>query len=141
EGVALLFISHDLAVVRELCDEVAIMYLGEIVEMGPADEIFSRPHHPYSEALLAASLEPDPHYEQGRQRVLAGSDLPSQYAPPPGCPFHPRCHVGREVGGGTLPMICSVQDPTLVRYEASNVACHFPGRTLTIRSARQGSSS
>ena len=133
EHVGLLFISHDLAVVRELCDEVAIMYLGEIVEKGPAKEIFDRPRHPYSQALLAASLEPDPEYERDRHRVLAGSELPSQYAPPSGCSFHPRCHVARSVGEGEIPNVCRSVHPELEESDGSRVACHFSDATLKFK--------
>jgi oligopeptide/dipeptide ABC transporter ATP-binding protein len=90
-GLAYLFISHDLAVVEHLAHRIAVMYLGRIVETGPARELCSRPRHPYTRALLSAVPTLDP--ASRRQRMMLGGDLPSPLRPPSGCPFHPRCPV------------------------------------------------
>jgi peptide/nickel transport system ATP-binding protein len=88
-GLTYLFITHDLATAKYLCDRIAVMYLGRIVEIGPREEIFRRPHHPYTKALLEAVPVPDP--ERRRQAELPRGEIPSAVFPPPGCHFHPRC--------------------------------------------------
>ncbi len=113
--LAMLFVSHDLAVVRYLCDRVAVMYLGRIVESGPVDEVFEHPRHPYTVALLSA-------VPSTRQRTdvpieLAG-EVPSAADIPPGCPFHPRCWKAQDKCRTVLPQL----DP----LDRAHVACHFP---------------
>ncbi len=88
-GLSLLFISHDLGVIREVCDRVAVMYLGEIVEKAPTEQLFTNPQHPYTKALLSAIPEPDPRKRGDRVRLTG--NVPSPSAPPPGCRFHTRC--------------------------------------------------
>jgi peptide/nickel transport system ATP-binding protein len=117
-GTSLLFISHDLSMVRYLCDYIIVMYLGKVCEVGPAEQLFSPPYHPYTEALLSAVPVPDPSVEQARIR-LEGS-VPSALNPPSGCRFHTRCQ--RKVGE-----ICEKTDPPeLVTSKGHKIYCHIP---------------
>ena len=116
-GLSYLFIAHDLAVVRQLAHRVAVMYLGRIVEIGPADEVLSRPRHPYTQALLSAVPEPDPATK--RTRLVLAGEPPSPSAPPPGCAFHPRCFHPRKDGR------CSADRPELRLLGSVQTACHY----------------
>jgi oligopeptide/dipeptide ABC transporter ATP-binding protein len=114
-GLTYLFISHDLSVVEHISDRVAVMYLGSIVELSPAEELYSRPRHPYTEALLSAVPSVDP--DQVMKRILLPGDVPSPSNPPPGCKFHPRCRYAKE--------ICSVEWPAWREISPDHwVACH-----------------
>jgi oligopeptide/dipeptide ABC transporter ATP-binding protein len=121
-GLTYLFISHDLSVVRHLCDRIAVMYLGQIVEIGRVGEIDVNPQHPYTAALLSAVPVPDPDAAARRSRVVLRGDLPSPIDPPSGCRFHPRCPRAQD--------LCRIEAPRLdVRLAASAghlAACHFP---------------
>jgi oligopeptide/dipeptide ABC transporter ATP-binding protein len=116
DQLTLVLISHDLSVVHHLSHRIAVMYLGEIVEVGDADQVFSQPLHPYSQALLSAVPTPDPDRERQRERLLLGGDPPSAMNPPTGCRFHPRCPYADPV--------CSVAHPPLVPKTGDHsVAC------------------
>ncbi len=120
-GLTYLFIAHDIAVVRHTCDDVAVMYLGKIVERAETDTLFERPMHPYTHALLSAVPAPNPVTERQRTRILLEGDVPSPINPPSGCRFHTRCPVGKDKE------ICRTEEPPLEELEAGHwVACHFP---------------
>lgn len=116
-GFACLFITHDLSAVEYLADDIAVMYLGQLVEQGTREEIFARPRHPYTQALLAAAPVADPARQRARTPVLLGDDLPSAMDPPSGCRFHTRCPVA-------VPR-CAEEVPPLRRFGGSTVACHL----------------
>jgi oligopeptide transport system ATP-binding protein len=117
-GLTYLFIAHDLSMVRHICDRVAVMYLGKIVEMGPTSAVYDNPLHPYTQSLLSAVPEPDPSKEEARQRIIIKGDLPSPANPPHGCNFNTRCPVAFEY--------CYHQpDPPLIEHEPGHwAACH-----------------
>ncbi len=118
-GLTYIFIAHDLGVVRHVSDRIAVMYLGKIVELSPAEELYTRPIHPYTEALLSAVPIPDPDESAGRERIVLEGDVPSPIDPPPACRFHPRCRYATE--------ICREIEPPLTDYGGGHLAaCHHP---------------
>lgn len=135
-GLSYLFIAHDLAVVRHVSDRIAVMYLGRIVEEGPAEEVYERPKHPYTEALLSAIPVPQPKRQRSRARIVLEGDIPSPAAPPPGCRFHTRCAYAME--------ICRSVDPAAYKSaDGTTVYCHLhtegpllAGETIVGLSAR-----
>ena len=113
-----LFISHDLGVVRYMSDYIAVMYLGKIVELGPAEEVFEKPLHPYTKMLLASIPVPDPELARRKPRVVVRGEPPSPINPPPGCRFHPRCPEAMDR--------CRREEPRLEEVEKGHfVACHL----------------
>jgi peptide/nickel transport system ATP-binding protein len=119
-GLTIVFIAHDLSVVRHVCDRVAVMYLGKIVELADADQLFDHPRHPYTGALLSAVPVPDPRLAREKNRQVLGGDVPSPTNPPPACRFHTRCPKAQDGK-------CNVDEPFLEVKEGGNLAaCHFP---------------
>ncbi len=118
-GLSYVFIAHGLSVVRHFSDQIAVMYLGKIVELSPAAELYHKPIHPYTEALLAALPIPDPRDNRARERRVVGGEPPSPIAPPPGCRFNTRCPRATE--------ICKEVEPPLAEYAGGHLAaCHHP---------------
>jgi oligopeptide transport system ATP-binding protein len=121
-NLSYLFIAHDLAVVRHICDSVAVMYLGRVVEQASRDEIFNDPRHPYTKSLLSAVPVPDPEAERARERIVLEGDVPSPLDPPPGCSFAPRCPWRNEVPDDR----CNREIPELIDLDGRKRACFLP---------------
>ncbi len=133
-GVAYLFIAHDLSVVRHVSDRIAVMYLGRLVEQGPAEVVYTSPKHPYTEALLSAVPVPDPTIQRTRKRIVLSGDMPSPVDPPAGCRFHTRCPYVMDVCRTVDPEATSTPDGTTVHCHL-----HTTGPVLagdTVRSLR-----
>ncbi len=119
-GLTIIFIAHDLSVVRHMCDRIAVMYLGKIVELATADQLYAHPRHPYTGALLSAVPVPDPVLAAQKRRQILTGDVPSPANPPPACRLHTRCP--KAVMG-----TCDVDPPQLLRKDGGSIAaCHFP---------------
>jgi peptide/nickel transport system ATP-binding protein len=122
----MVFISHDLSIVRYLSDRVVVMYLGYIVEQGTTDQIFAPPYHPYTEALLAAIPIADTNYV--KRKVVLEGDIPSATNPPPGCPFQTRCQYKSQVPGGR----CEKELPDLREVSSGHfIRCHLPAEIFS----------
>ena len=118
-GLSYLFVAHDLSVVRHVSDRIAVMYLGKLMEVSPAEELYTKPIHPYTNALLAAVPIPDPRENRRRERVVVAGEPPNPIDPPSGCVFHPRCPRATD--------ICSKVEPPLAIYPDGHLAaCHHP---------------
>ena len=118
-GLTYLFVAHDLSVVRHVSDRIAVMYLGRIMELAPSEELYVKPIHPYTRALLAAIPIPDPRENRARERIVITGEPPSPVDPPPGCVFHTRCPRAQD--------ICRAEVPQLSEYANGHLAaCHFP---------------
>jgi peptide/nickel transport system ATP-binding protein len=118
-GLTYIVISHDLGVIRYMSDRIGVMYLGKMVEIGPADAVYNRPAHPYTQGLLSAVPVPDPRIERSKVKVVPRGELPSPINPPSGCRFRTRCPKAKE--------ICAEVEPPLRLFETGQVAaCHFP---------------
>jgi oligopeptide/dipeptide ABC transporter ATP-binding protein len=114
-----LFVAHDLSVVRHVSDRIAVMYLGKLMEVSPAEELYTKPIHPYTAALLSAIPIPDPEENRRRERIVVSGEPPNPINPPSGCVFHPRCPRATE--------ICKRIEPPLARYPGGHLAaCHHP---------------
>ncbi|MGY5886079.1 ABC transporter ATP-binding protein [Modestobacter lacusdianchii] len=132
-GLSYLFIAHDLSVVRHISDRVAVMYLGRIIEIAEQEELFTRPAHPYTQALLSAIPLPDPRRERARQRIIISGDVPSPANPPSGCRFRTRCQKFANVLTDGERELCMTVDPKLETRGTGHLnACHYAEATQVL---------
>jgi peptide/nickel transport system ATP-binding protein len=118
-GLSYIFVAHDLSVVRHVSDRIAVMYLGRIMELSPSEELYTKPIHPYTAALLSAIPIPDPRENRNRNRIVVGGEPPPPVDPPPGCVFNTRCPRARDR--------CRTEVPQLTEYARGHMAaCHYP---------------
>jgi oligopeptide/dipeptide ABC transporter ATP-binding protein len=118
-GITMIFIAHDLSVVRHMCDRIAVMYLGKVVELATNEQLYAHPRMPYTGALMSAVPVPQPRLAATKKRQVLAGDVPSPANPPPACRFHTRCWKAQE--------ICRQEDPALEPKDGGNIAaCHFP---------------
>jgi oligopeptide/dipeptide ABC transporter ATP-binding protein len=127
-GLAIVFVAHDLAVVEHISHRVAVMYLGKIVELGSTEQVFRRPQHPYTKALLEAIPLPDPSRRSRATRLMG--EIPSPIAPPAGCRFHTRCPVAIDV--------CRAEEPMFTTFEDGHVAACHVARAALVEPADHG---
>jgi peptide/nickel transport system ATP-binding protein len=135
-GLSYIFVAHDLSVVRHVSDRIAVMYLGKVMEVSPSEELYTKPIHPYTSALLSAIPIPDPKENRGRQRQTVTGEPPNPIRPPSGCRFHTRCPRATE--------ICSRVEPQLTEYAGGHLAaCHHPQNVTAeeVRGARRSAAS
>jgi len=122
------FVAHDLSVVRHVSDRIVVMYLGKLMEISPAEELYHKPIHPYTSALLGAIPIPDPKQNRARERMHIGGEPPNPINPPSGCRFHTRCPRATD--------ICRTAEPPLTEYAAGHLAaCHHPQNVTEVETA------
>ena len=134
-GLTYLFIAHDLSVVRHIADRVAVMYLGNVVEIADRDDLFDRPHHPYTQALISAVPIPDPHLERQRERIVLRGDVPNPANPPSGCRFRTRCWKFEQLSESDARR-CIEEPPPLLQVGAKpghDAACHYASLREVVR--------
>ena len=132
-GLSYMFISHDLSVIRHIADRVVVMYLGKVVESADVDELFRRPAHPYTQALMSAIPLPDPVKERERTRILLTGDVPSPVSPPSGCRFRTRCpKFANDLNNTQREWCVNVEPPLEAKFDDHTVACHFAGARTDI---------
>jgi oligopeptide transport system ATP-binding protein len=138
-GLSFMFISHDLSVIRHIANRVVVMYLGKVVESADVDELFKRPCHPYTQALMSAIPLPDPVKERERERIVLTGDVPSPVNPPSGCRFRTRCQkFARELDNQQREWCVNVEPPLEAKFPAHIAACHFAEVRTDILGEEQG---
>ena len=121
-GIAYLFIAHDIGMVKHISDRIGVMYLGHLVELGDSKDLYFKPLHPYTQALLSAIPIPDPVVGKSRQRILLQGELPTPVNPPPGCPFKSRCPYAMDICGEAMPALKEVEGRKVACYKVHQEA-------------------